>query len=160
MTILALATRPADRGDAGDEQVSVAFDKAIRILLAGQAGGRAFYANGGVAPAGVASVEAIDRAYAADDVQRVYIQLGGAAECQLDTAVGGKIVCTYHLMRFGTAAFVIDVPPPDGRACSAPLASNDLVVTASAGAYSDAILQGVANSGSKPFASVGLDATP
>ena len=62
-------TRPADRGRGRRRAGAVAFDKPVRILLAGQAGGRAS-ANAGAA-------EAIDGRCAADDARRVHVQLGG-----------------------------------------------------------------------------------
>ena len=86
--------------EVGDDAMHVVFDMPVRILLEGQAGGRAFYVNntsGEVVP--------IRTACAADDTAAVHAQLGGAGEgeCWLDLG-GDKVVYTYHLTRFGTAA--------------------------------------------------------
>ena len=84
----------------------IMFDLPVRISLEGQAGGRAFYIegdNGTIVP--------IDGACAADDVDRVHEHLGGARECQMDSADGtAKIVYTYHLTKFGTVSIEGPVP--------------------------------------------------
>ena len=146
--------------EAGDDREPVVFDKPVRILLSGQAGGRAFYINGSSAAAGASgAITPIDRACAADDLERTHLQLGGAGECQLDSG-GDKIIYTYHLTRFGTAASELGAPPPDGRMCSIRLASDNLEMRAVAGGYSNAVVQGVINSGSEPFEAVEVDADP
>ena len=93
--------------EVGVANASVVFDLPVRILLEGQAGGRAFYiagANGTITP--------IDEACAADDTAEVHGQLGGAGECQMDSADGGsKIIYTYHLTRFGTAELLLAPVP-------------------------------------------------
>ena len=84
--------------EVGDDAMHVVFDMPVRILLEGQAGGRAFYVNntsGEVVP--------IRTACAADDTAAVHAQLAGEGECWLDRD-GDKVVYTYHLTRFGTAA--------------------------------------------------------
>ena len=132
--------------EAGDEQAPVVFDRPVRILLAGQAVGRTFCVNGGAAPAGADAVEPIDRACAANDAQRVHVQLGGAGEllisafpnpacaaeahvqiggageCHLDAAGGDKIVFAYPLTRFDTALSGRGAPSPDdaNARCASP----------------------------------------
>ena len=92
--------------EVGGDQSRIAFDLPIRIALDGAAGGRAFYIEG---PNG--TIVPIDEACAADDVDAVHGQLGGADECQMDSAVGtAKIVYTYHLTKFGTVSAEGPVP--------------------------------------------------
>ena len=83
--------------EVGGGAERIAFDMPVRILLAGQAGGAAFYADaaGGIAPIGAVC--------AADDAAAVRAQLGGSGECSLDLVGGDKAVYTYHLTGFGTA---------------------------------------------------------
>ena len=164
--------------EVGGANASVVFDLPVRILLEGQAGGRAFYiagANGTITP--------VDEACAADDTAGVHAQLGGSGECQMDsTDGGGKIVYTYHLTRFGTAelspAPVIpgpppppptpplpDVSPPEPAAppvvhtCSVSLGSANLDLRATAGGYSDPVRQALRNTGSLALEHVELRAT-
>ena len=132
----------------------ITFDMPVRISLEGQAGGRAFYMDGADGP-----VEAIDRACAADDLQRVHRQLGGAGECQLD-AGADKVIYTYHLTRFGTVLAESGAPPPSGRECSMRLGLEQLRVDAAPGSRSGEAVQDVTNSGSEPFDRVSLGATP
>ena len=84
--------------EVGDDAAHIEFDMPVRVLLDGQAGGRAFYVNntsGEVVP--------IRTACAADDTAAVHAQLGGArGACWFDRD-DDKIVYTYHLTRFGTA---------------------------------------------------------
>ena len=85
--------------EVGDSAAHIAFDMPVRVLLGGQAGGRAFYVNNtddAVVP--------IDAACAADDTAAAHALLNGAGECWLDLAGGDKAVYTYHLTRFGTAS--------------------------------------------------------
>ena len=134
----------------------VVFDMPVRIFLEGQAGGRAFYidgADGAITP--------IDTACAADDTARVHVHLGGAGECQIDSADGGKVVYTYHLTRFGTvlpdnAAAL----PPTIYTCAVGIGAADLGVSMAPGKYSAPVHQTIINQGSLPFERVGLDATP
>ena len=76
----------------------ITFEMPVRILLAGQANGSAFYlgANGTVVP--------IARMCDADDTATVHRQLdsAGAGECEIDSGAD-KIIYTYHLTPFGTA---------------------------------------------------------
>ena len=140
--------------EIGAENSTVVFDMPVRISLAGQAGGRAFYVG-----AESGSVYPIDRACAADDLQRVHRQLNGTGECQLD-AGGDKVVYTYHLTRFGTVSSETGAPPPPGRECSMRLGFENLRADARLGDRSTAERQSVVNSGSEPFERVSLDATP
>ena len=142
--------------EIGDEGGRVEFDAPVRISLGGQAGGRAFYAEG----AGGA-ITPIDRACAADDLERVQRQLGGSGECQLDSAGGDKIIYTYHLTLFGTVLSESGAPAAPDHTCSAHLASEALELEdARPGGYSPAAMQTVANTGSLPFERIGLEATP
>jgi len=140
--------------EIGDEDSRIVFDMPVRISLEGQASGRAFYAAG----AGGA-ITPIDRACAADDTERVHRQLDGTGECQLD-AGGDKVVYTYHLTRFGTAASGSGAPPPVNHTCSMRVGSADIGVQVSPNSLSTAAPQSVINSGSMPFDSVGLEASP
>ena len=91
--------------EVGAEESRIMFDLPVRISLEGQAGGRAFYIeglNGTIIP--------IDEACVADNVDAVHRQLGGAGECQIDSADGPKIVHTYHLTKFGTVSAEGPVP--------------------------------------------------
>ena len=164
--------------EVGGANASVVFDLPVRILLEGQAGGRAFYiagANGTITP--------VDEACTADDTAEVHAQLGGSGECQMDSADGGgKIVYTYHLTRFGTAelspAPVIPGPspppptpvlptvsppepaaPPVVHTCSVSLGSPNLDLRATAGGYSDPVRQALRNTGSLALEHVELGAT-
>ena len=140
--------------EIGDEDSRIVFDMPVRISLEGQASGRAFYAAG----AGGA-ITPIDRACAADDTERVHRQLDRTGECQIDTG-GDKVVYTYHLTRFGTAMSGSGAPPPVNHTCSMRVASADLDVRVSPNSLSTAAPQSVINSGSLPFDSVGLEASP
>ena len=146
--------------EAGDDRMPVVFDMPVRILLAGQAMGRAFYINASSGAAGDAQIAPIDRACGGDDAQRVHVQLGGSGECQLDSGAD-KVVYTYHMTRFGTVESGSGAPPPDGLECSVRLSSDGTGMTVVAGNdYSSAVARGVANSGSEPFDSVGIEAEP
>ena len=142
--------------EVGAASGRVEFDMPVRILLEGQAGGRAFYIEGGV---GSGTITPIDQACAADDTGRVHRHLGGAGECQTDSAAGDKIIHTYHLTRFGTAQPERAVPPPTVDTCSVGIGESDPRVSARPGGYSDAFRQEVVNSGSAQFAHVSLTAT-
>ena len=83
--------------EIGDSETHITFDMPIRLLLEGQAGGRAFYINNTndvVMP--------INTVCRADDTAEVHDQLGGMGDCQLDSG-RDKVIHTYHLTRFGTA---------------------------------------------------------
>ena len=142
--------------EVGDEDARVQFDMPVRISLEGQAGGRAFYIGGGEAGGAIVP---IDRICAADDTGRVHRQLGGAGECQLDLD-GDKVIHTYHMTRFGTAASESGTPPPSYHTCSVRTGSPSLDMQARPGAHSSAAPQELVNSGTLPLASVGIDASP
>ena len=139
--------------EIGDEDGRIEFNMPVRISLDGQAGGRAFY----IAGAG-GEITPIDDACAADDAARVHRQLGGSGECQID-AGGDKVVYTYHLTRYGTAAPETGAAPPVDHSCSVRIASDDLPVRVRPGATSTAAPQAVTNAGSLPFERVALNAT-
>ena len=142
--------------EVGAASGRVEFDMPVRILLEGQAGGRAFYIEGG---GGNGTITPTDQACAADDTGRVHRHLGGAGECQTDSAAGDKIIHTYHFTRFGTAQPERAVPPPTVDTCSVGIGESDPRVSARPGGYSDAFRQEVVNSGSAQFAHVNLTAT-
>ena len=101
--------------EVGAEDSRVVFDLPIRILLEGQAGGRAFWVEGGAGAEGRnGTITPIDvQCDAVDDTAAVHDQLGGAGECQIDEPDGGaKIVYTYHLTQFGTVASGGSAPQP------------------------------------------------
>ncbi len=142
--------------EVGAASGRVTFDMPVRILLEGQAGGRAFYIEGG---AGGGTITPIDQACAADDAARVHRHLGGAGECQMDSADGDKIIYTYHLTLFGTALSE-RAPPPVVDTCSVSVGAPNLRASVQTGRHSDPVRQVVVNSGSAPFAHVNLTATP
>ena len=142
--------------EVGGGSARVTFDMPVRILLEGQAGGRAFYIEGG---ADGGTITPIDAACAADDTARVHRHLGGAGECQMDSPGGDKIIHTYHLTRFGTALPERSVPPPAVHTCSVGLGAPDLGMSARPGGRSEPAQQTVINSGSAPFARVDLAAS-
>ena len=139
--------RAVEVGGHGGARIE--FDLPVRVLLAGQAGGVAFYANGtGGAAARIAA------ACAADDTAAVHAQLGGAGECQLDLGAD-KVVHTYHLTLFGTAR------PAPGAAgtCGAALEPPEIGFgSVQAGARSAAAFQEVRGAGTLPIASVSVSA--
>ncbi len=87
-----------------EDGTRIAFSQPVRILLAGQANGSAFYlagADGAVVP--IATMCEIDGAASVDDqAGTVHAQLGGAGECEIDSGTD-KVIYTYHLTPFGTA---------------------------------------------------------
>ena len=83
--------------EVGDDEVHIVFDRPVRIVLDGQAGGRAFYMNNTSD-----EIVPIETVCAADDTAAVHAQLKGSGECQRDSG-GDKVIHTYHLTRFGTA---------------------------------------------------------
>ena len=142
--------------EIGDEDARIEFNAPVRISLEGLAGGRAFYVDG----AGGA-ITPIDKACAADDLQRVQRQLDGAGECQLDSDGGDKIIYTYHLTRFGTVLSESGTPAVPDHTCSMRLALSSLEVeNARPGVDSPDASQTVVNSGSLPFDRIELEATP
>ena len=139
--------RAVEVGGHGGARIE--FDLPVRVLLAGQAGGVAFYANG----TGGEAVR-IAAACAADDTAAVHAQLGGAGECQLDSGAD-KVVHTYHLTLFGTAR------PAPGAAgtCGAALEPPEIGLgSVQAGARSAAASQEVRGAGTLPIASVSVGA--
>ena len=143
--------------EVGGASGRVTFDMPVRILLEGQAGGRAFYIEGG---AEGEAITPIDQACATDDAARVHRHLGGAGECQIDSADGDKVIYTYHLTRFGTAMPVGAAPPPVVHTCSVSLDMPSLVMMdVQPGDLSDPVRQTVINSGSAQFERVDLAAT-
>ena len=94
--------------EVGAEGSRVMFDIPVRISLAGQDGGRAFWVEGAGANG---TITPIDEECVADDTAAVHAQLGGSGECQVDDP-GGKIVYTYHLTKFGTVASAGPAPQP------------------------------------------------
>ena len=143
--------------EVGAESGRVVFDMPVRILLEVQAGGRAFYIEGG---ADGGTITPIDLACAADDTGRVHRHLGGAGECQMDSTGGDKIIYTYHLTRFGTAQPERAAPPPAVHTCSVAIGMPDMAVSVRPGEHSAPVRQVVVNSGSLRFAGVELAATP
>ncbi len=140
-------------GGGGDGRIK--FADPIRISLDGQAGGRAFYVEGGAN----GTIRPIDLACAADDTVRVHRQLNGMGECRIESG-GDMVIYTYHLTQFGTVASERGTPPPVVYTCSIRLGMDSLAVPASPGSYSEAARQDVVNSGSQAFERVDLDATP
>ncbi len=86
--------------EIGDSETHITFTIPIRILLEGQAGGRAFYMNNSDD-----AVMPINTMCRADSTSEVHDQLNGTGECQLDSG-DDKVIHTYHLTRFGTVTLV------------------------------------------------------
>ena len=142
--------------EVGSGAGRVTFDMPVRIFLEGQAGGRAFYIDGGAGGA----IMPIDEACAADDVDRVHVQLGGAGECHVDSADGGKVIYTYHLTRFGTALPENAAPLPTIYTCAVGVGAADLDMRAAPGGYSEPVRQAISNRGTLSFEHVDLMVTP
>ena len=77
----------------------------------------------------------IDGACAADGVDRVHAQLGGAGECHIDSADGGKVIHTYPLTRFGTSLPELTAPLPPIHTCAVGIGAADLAMRAAPGAF-------------------------
>ena len=142
--------------EVGDESTRIIFDMPVRISLEGQAGGRAFYiagADGTIVP--------IDDACGADDTDRVHRHLNGTGECRIESDDGeDMVVYTYHLTRFGTALSESGAPPPVYYTCSVDLGMRNLAIdNAMLGKRSEPVQQTILNTGSAPFAQVGIEAT-
>ena len=135
--------------EVGDNATRIVFDLPVRILLVGQANGTAFYAGGADG-----TVVPITRVCDADDTDVVHAQLEGSGECQRDSADGeDKIIYTYHLTRFGTAA--VDT----GDTCSATLSPPEIPLgEIRPGGQSAAAAQEVRGNGTLPLASVSVSA--
>ncbi len=141
--------------EIGDEGSTVTFSMPVRISLEGQAGGRAFYIDGASG-----QLRPIDDACGADDVVRVHRHLDGTGECRIDSG-DDMVIYTYHLTRFGTVLSESGAPPPVYHTCSVSLEKRSLPIgDAALGGYSDPAEQVLINSGSAPFASVGIEASP
>ena len=135
--------------EAGDSAARIEFSLPVRILLAGQANGSAFCVRG----TGGAPVVPIAAECGADDAGAVHAQLKGSGACQLDSGAD-KVIYTYHLTRFGTAA--VDY----GDTCSAALSRPEIAFgRVAAGGQSAAAAQEVRVTGTLPLAlvSVGAD---
>ena len=143
--------------EIGTEGGAVTFSMPVRISLEGQAGGRAFYIDGGAG----GQIRPIDDACAADNTERVHRHLGGAGECWIDSDGGDMVIYTYHLTRFGTVASERGTPPPARHTCSLDLGSQRLEIGgARPGERSEPAGQVLINSGSAPFARVEIEASP
>ena len=142
--------------EIGYENGTVTFDMPVRISLEGQAGGRAFYIGGA---SGAATP--IDAACAADDVVRVHRHLNGTGECRIGSEDGDMVIYTYHLTRFGTVLSGSGASPPVYHTCSVSLGRPSLDVgDAAPGGHSEPAEQTLLNTGSAPFARVGIEASP
>ena len=129
----------------------IAFEMPVRILLAGQANGSAFYlagANGTVVP--------IANMCDADDTDAVHRQLDRAGACEIDSGAD-KIIYTYHLTPFGTAR-----GPGGGAvmpACSIALEPDEIKFgELRAGVQSDPVNQTVSRAGSMRLSEVSISA--
>ena len=130
----------------------ITFEMPVRILLAGQANGSAFYlgADGAVVP--------IARMCDADDTATVHRQLesAGAGECEIDSGAD-KIIYTYHLTPFGTAR-----GPGGGSVmpdCSISVKPRAIEFgELRAGVQSDPVNQTVTRAGSMPLYEVSISA--
>ena len=137
--------------EVGDSEAHIVFDMPVRILLAGQANGSAFYVNNTDD-----SVVPIGEECAADDTAGVHAQLGGSGECQIDSG-GDKIIHTYHLTRFGTAR---ELPAAAGGTCSVRLGSPTIDLGRAAADASSAVApQAITRAGTLPFETVEISAT-
>ena len=129
----------------------ITFEMPVRILLAGQANGSAFYlagANGTVVP--IASM------CDADDTATVHRQLDRAGACEIDSGAD-KIIYTYHLTPFGTAR-----GPGGGSVmpdCSISVKPRVIEFgEMRAGVQSDPVNQTVTRAGSMPLYEVSISA--
>ncbi len=142
----------------GENGTRIAFDKPVRILLAGQANGSAFYLEG---PRDDPRVVPIVDACAADDADAVhshYVQLGRTGVCQIDSGPD-KVVYAYHLAPFGAAR-----GPGGGPVladCGISLERPEIKFgEVPAGSQSAARPQAVTNAGSMPLSEVSMSARP
>ena len=136
--------------EVGDRDTHIVFNMPVRILLAGQANGSAFYVNNTDD-----SVVPIGADCNADDTARVHAQLGGSGECQIDSG-GDKIIHTYHLTRFGTAREL----PATGGTCSVRLGLPTIDLGRAVVDGSSAVAsQAITRAGTLPFETVEINAT-
>ena len=135
--------------EVGDNATRIVFDRPVRILLVGQAGGSAFYAGPDGAVVRIAAECAADGT--ADEMHGL---MGGSGACQADSADGrGKIIHTYHLTRFGTAQ--VDY----GDTCGASLSSKTIGFgRVEAGGRSEARMQTITANGTLPVEAVSIGA--
>ena len=81
--------------EVGDEDVHIWFDKPVRILLANQSGGLAFYVNN--------TDDRVVPINATCALGEAGLGLNGTGECQIDAGNGvDKIIHTHHFTLFGT----------------------------------------------------------
>ena len=139
--------------EAGDNATRIKFSLPVRILLAGQANGSAFYA--GAAAAGAAAVSPIAEECEDDDTDAVHAQLGGSGECQIDSGAD-KVVYTYHLTRFGTARLA-EFAGVDSM-CAAVLSPPEVPLAAAEPGGRSTGSQAVVSAGRLPFDSVSVGA--
>ena len=142
-----------------EDGARIAFSQPVRILLAGQANGSAFYlagADGAVVP--IATMCEIDGAASVDgQAGTVHAQLGGAGECEIDSGPD-KIIYTYHLTPFGTAR------GPEGGsvmpACGISVKPRviEFVDELRPGMQSSPVGQTVSGAGSMPLSEVSISA--
>ena len=146
--------------EVGDDAARIEFSLPVRILLVGQADGRAFYvgaAAGGAAAA--AAVSPIRAECEADDTGTVHAQLGRSGACWIESG-GDMVIYTYHMTRFGTArlAEFADAASMCAAVLSPPVVALGAV---EAGGRSDAAAasQTVTRTGSVPLAAVSVGAS-
>ena len=81
--------------EVGDEDVHIWFDKPVRILLANQSGGLAFYVNN--------TDDRVVPINATCALGEAGLGLNGTGECQIDAGNGvDKVIHTHHFTLFGT----------------------------------------------------------
>ena len=131
----------------------ITFEMPVRILLAGQANGSAFYlgADGAVVP--------IARMCDADDTATVHRQLesAGAGECEIDSGAE-KIIYTYHLTPFGTARGPGGGPVMPDCSISVKPHVIEFVEDLRPGMQSNPVNQTVTGAGSMPLYEVSISA--
>ena len=139
--------------EVGDDSTHMRFDLPVRILLAGQANGSAFYVN-----ATSGAVVPIAAACGKDDTAAVHEHLNGSGACQIDSGAD-KAVHTYHLTRFGTARAGAGAPG-GAETCAASLAPPKLSLgRIEAGGQSAEAGQAVRAAGTLPLAAVSVGAS-
>ena len=144
--------------EVGDDAARIEFSLPVRILLVGQADGRAFYvgaAAGGAAAA--AAVSPIRAECKADDTGTVHAQLDRSGACWIESG-GDMVIYTYHMTRFGTArlAEFADAASMCAAVLSPPAVAFGAV---EAGGQSAAAAQTITRAGSVPLAAVSVGAS-
>ena len=138
--------------EAGDNATRIVFSLPVRILLAGQANGSAFY----VGAADGAPVSPIRAECGADDTDAVHEQLGGSGACRIESG-GDMAVYTYHLTRFGTARLAEFAGA--ASSCAAVLPEREVSLgSVEAGGQSAVVAQAVMRAGALPLAAVSVSA--